>query len=74
MASIAGPHGGNGYVDHPVMTGDQTLGTVTDQIAGTVLTRPFEKRWLAGLTVAVSLLMCFFLSVASGALRLEPSR
>jgi len=49
--------------DPPILAPGYTYGTVTDKIAGEVLTRPYNRRWLAGFAVAFALVMMLMYAV-----------
>jgi len=48
---------------HPILPPQQSLGDVTDQIAGIPLRFPTRKRWLLALALSSCLLLLFFVSV-----------
>jgi molybdopterin-containing oxidoreductase family membrane subunit len=48
----------------PVLEPGHTYGTVTDQISSIVLTRPFDKGWFLGFTLAFGLLMMLTIAIA----------
>ena len=48
---------------HPILPPDQTLGDVTDQIAGIPLHFPARRRWLIALAFASALLLLLLVSV-----------
>jgi molybdopterin-containing oxidoreductase family membrane subunit len=65
MASIGLQHrgNGNGYVDHPVLEGEHTFESVTEQLGGAVIKRPYEVRWFLGFAIASGFLMGFLVAV-----------
>jgi molybdopterin-containing oxidoreductase family membrane subunit len=48
----------------PVLVPGHTYGTVTDQISAIVLTRPFDKGWFLGFTLAFGLFMMLTVAIA----------
>ncbi len=65
MASIGLPHEGNGHglVEHAVLEGEHTFESVTEQIGGAVLKRPYEFRWFVGLLIAGGFLSGFIVAI-----------
>src|SRR5271168_2580837 len=50
--------------DVPVLTGKHTYASVTEKLAGDVLTRPIQRLWLVGALLAFLLLNLLMLSIA----------
>src|SRR5258708_5777663 len=48
----------------PVLEPGHTYGTVTDQISAIVLSRPFDRGWFLGFTLAFGLLMMLTVAIA----------
>ena len=49
--------------DPPILAPGHTYGTVTDKIAGEVLTRPYNRRWLAGFAVSFVVMMMLLYAI-----------